>query len=68
MIGGLLGVDTSTSVWTPDELDDPVIKGATGAHAGSAIVPQKVIDKYEKAKNDCLLPAGIEQPPSLDSV
>ena len=52
MIGGLLGVDTSTSVWTPDELDDPVIKGATGAHAGSAIVPQKVIDKYEKAKND----------------
>jgi len=54
MIGGLLGMETSTSVWTPDELDDPAIKGAhaTGAHAGSAIVPQKVIDKYEKAKKD----------------
>ena len=53
-IGGLLGMETSTSVWTPDEVDDPVIKGAhtTGAHAGSAIVPQKVIDKYEQAKKD----------------
>jgi hypothetical protein len=46
--------EAKPSIWKPDELDDPETKGvlSMGAHAGSAIVPQKVIDKYERARKD----------------
>jgi len=40
-------------IWDEDELDDPQVIAHRNAHnIGSAVVPQKVVDKYDKAKRD----------------
>lgn len=41
-------------IWTEDELDDPSTKNLNAAALGreSALVPQKVIQKYEQARRD----------------
>ena len=53
-MASLMG-ETQTSVWTEEELavdDEDKKRASTGAKAGSALVPQKVIDKYEQARKD----------------
>ena len=40
-------------IWTLDEMDDEATKRSRNAHnIGSALVPHKIVEKYDKAKKD----------------
>ena len=40
-------------IWDEDELDDPQVIAHRNAHnIGSAVVPQKVVERYDKARKD----------------
>ena len=49
-----LGGDTETpKIWDDEDLDDEATKKRQGAHhIGSAVVPQKVVERYDKARKD----------------
>lgn len=52
---GLLAAlgDDKPQIWDEDEMDDPEVAAHRNAHnVGSAVVPQKVVEKYDKAKRD----------------
>lgn len=41
------------AIWTQEEMDDEATKRSRNAHnIGSAVVPQKIVEKYDKAKKD----------------
>ena len=47
-----LGGETP-KIWDDEDLDDEATKKRQGAHhIGSAVVPQKVVEKYDKARKD----------------
>jgi len=54
-VNGLLNAlgGETPKIWDDEDLDDEATKKRQGAHhIGSAVVPQKVVEKYDKARKD----------------